>query len=62
MRIRGIADGRVYWWAANGWTDDESKAKRHTASEADRQLRIINANNRFLDRDERMEAAIVESN
>lgn len=61
MRVRGIIDGDTVYWAGTGWTMDESQAEELSRAEANRRLRIINANNRFLDRDERVEAVIVES-
>jgi len=61
MRIRAIMDGDVVFWDGTSWTLDESRAAKLSQPEANRRLRITTANNRFLDRDERVEDARIES-
>lgn len=63
MKILGIArDGVKLWMQESGyWTKEESEASEFCKVEAERRLRIINANNRFLDREDRVEGEIVES-
>lgn len=61
MRIRGIINRSELWLNPEDHWDDESNAREFTEHEAHLKLRIINANNRFLDRDEQIEAMIVES-
>lgn len=61
MIVRGIIDGDTFFWAGTSWTEDESQAEELSRADADRRLQIIHANNRFLGRDERVEATILES-
>ncbi len=60
MRIRGRnASGDTVWFMPDGhWSESESDAGRFHEREAERFLRVINANNRFLDREDRVEATI----
>lgn len=61
MRIRGIINREELWLnPRDGW-GEESEAREFSEHEAHLKLRIINANNRFLDRDEQIEAMIVGS-
>jgi hypothetical protein len=63
MKVRGRNyDGATVWLDQSGyWVSDSFLAADFHKSEADRRLRVINANNRFLDREDRVEAE-VESN
>lgn len=63
MKILGTApDGKKMWMRESGyWQDKETDATEFCRHDAERRLRIINANNRFLDRDDQIEAVIVES-
>ena len=61
FKIKRVIDGQTYWWNDTSWTADESKADKLTPSEVDRRLRIINVNNRFLDREDQVNAYSVES-
>jgi hypothetical protein len=60
-KVKGFLDGKPVWWNGQAWSFDSKEAERLSNAEADRRVRITNANNRFLDRDERVEAVIVES-
>jgi hypothetical protein len=62
-RVAGIIDGREYWLTEGGaWVSGPLDATDFESQEAEKRVRIINANNRFLDRDERIEGVgIVES-
>ena len=59
--VKGIMDGQTVWWKGHSWVTDSKDAEKLSVAEADRRVRITNANNRFLDRDERVEAYTVES-
>lgn len=61
LKIKGIIDGQTYWWRDTSWTSNESDAELLSPSEVDRRLRIINANNRFLDNEDQVQAYSVES-
>lgn len=61
MKVKGIMGGDTVFWAGTCWTLDESQAENLSRTEAERRMRIVNANNRFLDRDERVEAITTES-
>ena len=61
MRVRGIINREELWLNSNEGWGPESQAREFTEHEAHLKLRIINANNRFLDRDEQIEAMVVES-
>lgn len=59
LTVKAYIDGKLYWRCENGaWHEDESKASIFTQKEAERQIRIINANNRFLDREDQVEPFI----
>lgn len=61
MRVSGIIDGKIHWLNERlGWTSNESDAANWTAKFAAERARIINSNNRFLDREERVEAEVRE--
>lgn len=59
--VKGVMDGQTVWWKVHSWVTDSKDAEHLSKAEADRRVRITNANNRFLDRDERVEAVVVES-
>jgi hypothetical protein len=61
LKIKGVINGETFWWHETSWTSNESDADRLTPSECERRLRIINANNRFLDREDQVNAYSVES-
>jgi len=61
MRIKGKSNDALLWWAGDGFSFNESDAVELNRVEAERRLRIINANNRFLDREDRVEAMIEET-
>lgn len=63
MKIKGTATTGVKLWLNESgyWEDDERKGTEFCKYDADRRLRVINANNRFLDREDQIEAEIVES-
>ena len=61
MKVCGINEGKTLWRIGDCWIDDESMASEFTIPEAERIVRITNANNRFLDREDRIEAHTVES-
>ena len=61
MKVRGIINGEIFWYRGDSWTPNESEADILLPHEAERRLRIINANNRFLDREDQIEASYVES-
>ena len=64
MKIRGITKGvgPVLWLTESGyWTERESEGTEFCKVEADRRIRVNNANNRFLDAEDQIEAEIVES-
>jgi hypothetical protein len=61
MRIRGIINRSELWLNEQDHWDVESQAREFTEHEAHLKLRILNANNRFLEADEQVEAMIVES-
>ncbi len=51
--------GATVWMTENGyWSNDSKQAAKFPDKEAERKLRIINANNRFLDPEDRVEASI----
>lgn len=57
--VKAFIDGKPYWRVDTGtWHADESKASTFTRAEAERQIRIVNANNRFLDREDQVEPFI----
>lgn len=60
VKISGrTSSGGTLWLSENGtWVPEERFAASFWLSEAERRLRIINANNRFLDREDRVEAAM----
>lgn len=62
MKIIGRnSAGETVWLDQTGyWASDSFLAADFHRSEAERRLRVINANNRFLDRDDRVEAQIQE--
>lgn len=61
-QVHGIVDGREMVMLENGWwTDDRSQAHEFSIPEAERRVRVINANNRFLDSQDQVEAEIVRS-
>lgn len=62
MKVRGIINGKTFWYRGDSWVTNESEADTLLPHEAERRLRIINANNRFLDREDQIEASYVESN
>ena len=61
MKLITTQAGTTLWWDGRYWTSESSEAIELNRSEAERALRIINANNRFLDPDDQIEATIVES-
>lgn len=61
MKVKGTRNGQIIWWDGKYWTHDESKAATVTKDEAARILRVTNANNRFLDYEDRVTADSVES-
>lgn len=60
MRVAARIDGTVLFWNGDAW-DVESNAQEMSKPDAERRLRINNANNRFLDPEDHIEAYIVES-
>ena len=60
-QVIGIIEGVQYYWSRDMWCAESDNAEEMTLPEAFRRLRIINANNRFLDREDRIEARVVES-
>lgn len=60
-QVHGVIDGKRYVWAGEGWIDNPELAEEMPIPEAHRRLRIINANNRFLDHEDQADAEVVES-
>lgn len=60
-QVHGIINGEKLFWNAGAWCMEPQSAEELTIPEAHRRLRIINANNRFLDREDQIEAEVVES-
>jgi hypothetical protein len=60
-QVHGIINRDQLYWDGQGWSANPKDAADLTDAEAHRQLRIINANNRFLDREDQAEARVVES-
>jgi hypothetical protein len=51
--------GATVWMTDNGyWSTDSKQAAKFPEKEAERKLRINNANNRFLDPEDRIEASV----
>lgn len=60
--VRGIVDRKPMVMLENGyWSEDESQAHNFAAAEAERKVRVIHTNNRFQDREDQIEAHVVES-
>lgn len=62
MKVRGIIDGKIYWWRDESWISNADDADELCRVDAERRLRILHANNRFLDSEDQVEVEIVESN
>lgn len=60
-QIHGVIERKKYVWAGQGWAENPADAIELPIPEAHRQLRILNANNRFLDPEDQVEAEVVES-
>ena len=56
MKLQGILDGERRFWNGNYWVKDSALAKDMTKAEIEKQIRIANANNRFLDPEDRVES------
>jgi hypothetical protein len=60
-QVHGLINRQKYYWRHTGWVTEKDAAEELTIPEAHSRLRIINANNRFLDIDEQVDAEVVES-
>lgn len=56
MKLQGIIQGETRWWSGDYWVKTPAQAKEMTRKEIERQIRIANSNNRFLDREDRVES------
>lgn len=60
-QIHGIIDRIHYVWTGHSWVTDLRRVAELSDIDAHKQLRIITANNRFLDLEDQVEARVVES-
>lgn len=60
-QVHGLCNGEKLYWGFGAWLLEPASAENMTPLEAERRVRIVNANNRFVDPEDRVEARVVES-